>query len=135
MQHVRLLDPLVIERLTQVFEGLHPLEHLYPGSPAHFRSRWDRVLAALGVPATAGFTPGSIRGGGAVAAYNALVPMTDILWQMRLRSITTLEHYIQEVAALGALADLPPDTKDRIRLCSRCLPLVAPAAARSGDKR
>jgi hypothetical protein len=34
-------------------------------------------------------------------------PIADLLWLMRLRSQVTLESYLQEVAAMNALADLP----------------------------
>ena len=39
----------------------------------------------------------------------------DLLWLLRLRSQTTLETYLQEVAALNLFARLPPDARACIK--------------------
>ena len=68
------------------------------------------------MPSELGLTPGSLRGGGAVAAYRHGWHISDILWQMRLRHSVTLEHYLQEVAAVSVAAELPEQSRGRIRV-------------------
>ena len=51
-------------------------------------------------------TPGSARGGGAVASYRAGADLSGLLWSMRLESLQTLAYYLQEVAADTALTPL-----------------------------
>ena len=40
--------------------------------------------------------------------------VADILWRVRLKHMPTLEYYLQEVAALPALSEAPPDAKLRV---------------------
>ena len=114
VQHVLLRDPATIARLEAAFQDLMPRERLYAGSVGSYRKRWGKILDFLQVPATVRLTPGGLRGGGAVAAYRAGVPLPQIQWQMRLRQTHTLEHYIQEVAALTALSQLTPDSRRKV---------------------
>ena len=48
--------------------------------------------------------------------YRNEAPISSILWQMRLQHHRTLEHYLQEVAALNSLLTLPDVSKDFIRV-------------------
>ena len=48
--------------------------------------------------------------------YRNEAPISSILWQMRLRHQQTLEHYLQEVAALNSLLALSDVSKDYIRV-------------------
>ena len=48
--------------------------------------------------------------------YRNEAPISSILWQMRLQHQQTLEHYLQEVAALNSLLTLPDVSKDFIRV-------------------
>lgn len=118
IQHVGLKGVGLIRTLHRIFGSLQPTEPLYPFSASAFRRRWDKVLQALQVPKSIGFTPGCLRGGGAVQQYRADVPVASILWQMRLRNMQTLEHYLQEVAALNSLLCIPDKAKDYIRVLS-----------------
>lgn len=115
-QHASIRGKALIRYLTYTFGDLPPEAPLYPFSPSSFRRRWDRVLAGLQVPTAAGFTPGCLRGGGAVSMYRNEAPISSILWQMRLQHQQTLEHYLQEVAALNSLLTLPDVSKDFIRV-------------------
>ena len=45
-------------------------------------------------------TPGGLRGGFAVWAYRHGVPISEILWRLRLRNQSTLEAYLQETGTL-----------------------------------
>ena len=100
--------------LQRLIGGSPSEERLFDASASTFRRRWDFLLASLGVPATSRLTPGGLRGGGAVHLYQQNVPIQDLMWRMRLRSQSTLESYLQEVAAIGVLPSLPPAVLDKI---------------------
>jgi hypothetical protein len=118
-QHARVRGASVVSVLSKVFGHLDPQEPLFPGTAYIFRRRWDAVLLALDVPTSVRLTPGGVRGGGAVAAYHRDIPIADILWAMRLKHTTTLEHYLQEVAALNVLAAMPADAREAVAALSR----------------
>ena len=105
--------------MEQIFSSLSPSEPLYPFSQATFRNRWDLCMRKLGVPLRQ-FTPGGLRGGGAVAAYLKGTHISDILWKMRLKHQTTLEHYLQEVSAAVSLHSLSELSRARISLFVLC---------------
>ncbi|CAE7464969.1 unnamed protein product [Symbiodinium sp. CCMP2456] len=114
VQHVKLDDPQIVAFVSLIWEELDPNELLYPGSAGVYRRRWDRLLSLLGIPGYLGLTPGSLRGGGAVTAFNKGLGISDLLWRMRLRSATTLEYYLQETAAVSVLPRLPKKVRKRI---------------------
>eukprot|EP00439_Symbiodinium_sp_Y106_P044345 s5974_g5.t1 len=62
---------------------------------------WNVLLRHLDVPVGLRLTPGGLRGGGAVQRYRAGAAPSDLQWAMRLRHLGTLEHYLQEVAAIS----------------------------------
>ena len=64
------------------------------------------------------FTPGGLRGGGAVALYLKNKTIADVQWVMRLASQETLRYYLQETAALNSMMELSCDSRERIRICS-----------------
>ena len=64
-----LLMPLLLESWQHLQQG----DLLFPYSPAVFRRRWDAILQKLGVSSQHRLTPGSLRGGGAVAAHNEVL--------------------------------------------------------------
>ena len=113
VQHLSIRDKIVGVALQKIFCDLHPTETLYPFSHATFRSRWDLCMRKLGVPLRM-FTPGGLRGGGAVSAYLNGAHIEDVLWRMRLKHQTTLEHYLQEVSAAVSLNSLSQTAKSRI---------------------
>jgi len=69
-------------------------------------------------------TPASIRGGGAIVAYQKGEHIQDIMWRMRIQSQTTLEHYLQEMAADSIMTRLPEVSKHRIRSAALLFPLL-----------
>ncbi|CAE7319659.1 unnamed protein product, partial [Symbiodinium microadriaticum] len=72
---IKLGEAAVLPFLQQVWGDLRPGERLYPGSPAVYRRRWDRLLTVLGIPEGHGLTPASLRGGGAISAFHKVVVM------------------------------------------------------------
>ena len=101
-------------------------EPLYAGSPSSFRRRWDAILAALGVPKTIGLTPASMRAGGAITAYRTDEDIMKILWRMRLKSLQTFSHYLQEVGALSVFGELPFDCRLRIERAAELYSFLLP---------
>ena len=97
-------------------------ELIYGGSPSAFRSRWDRILAHLGVAKLHRLTPGSLRGGGAVWAHKSGIGISELMWKMRISHLPTLSHYLQEVTCLSVLPALPPGVRERILLLQIALP-------------
>ena len=52
------------------------------------------------------------------------------MWSLRLRSQQTLESYLQEVAAIGALRDLPADVRRRLYAFGAIFDHLFPGAIR-----
>ena len=104
-----------VRLLERAFGDLPQDVRLYPHSAHTYRNRWDKLLTALRIPSGSGFTPGGLRGGGAVHAYEDDVAIPDIMWRMRLKDVTSLAHYLQEVAVLMSLRSLPPDSQLRLK--------------------
>ena len=126
VQRIRVDDQRALSLIRAAFGDLEPAAKLFPLSPSAFRTRWDRCLHALGVRGLVSVTPGSVRGGGAVAANHQSIPIADIQWRLRLRHMATLEHYLQEVAALSALSGvITDDARFSIRVALQLYPFLA----------
>eukprot|EP00438_Fugacium_kawagutii_P001255 Skav223451 [mRNA] locus=scaffold350:925896:940241:- [translate_table: standard] len=135
VQHARINDRQAVELAVAAFGALEPDALLYPVAPATYRRRWDHLLTVLEIPKRAALTPGGLRGGGACLMYHNSVPVSDILWRMRLRHLATLEFYIQEAAATNIMQKLPRESRDKITSCSSMLPLLARAFTSSSSAR
>ena len=118
------LIPLLIE----TWQSLQPNEQLYPFSASVFRRRWDAALARLGVGLHHRITPGSLRGGGAVAAHKRGCSINDLLWKMRLQHQRTLGYYLQEMTAVSVLPLLTDDSRADIAVLQWLMPHLADAA-------
>jgi len=132
VQHAKITSASVVAALDSVFSGLQAGEPLYAGSPSSFRRRRDAILAALGVPKTLGLTPASMRSGGAITAYRADEDIVKILWRMRLKSLQTFSHYLQEVGALSVFGELPFDSRLRIERAAELYPVLLPGPSFPG---
>ncbi len=89
-----------------------------------FRRRWDAVLGSLEVPVNCGLTPGGLRGGGCVTAFQSGCDINRLLWKMRLRHQITLENYLQEVTASTLVASFSERTRRRIHGASSLYELL-----------
>ena len=58
--------------------------------------------------------PRGTQGGAAVMLYRRGEPVSNILWRLRLRSQTTLESYLQEMAANAVFTALRPEVRQRL---------------------
>lgn len=119
VQHLKIIAPSAVNLLQEVYSGVSGSEKLYHGSPSMFRHRWNLLLKWLCIPAEFRLTPAGLRGGGAIELYRGGEAIGNIQWRMRIRQQVTLEAYLQEVAAVSLLPDLPVSTADRIRAFSK----------------
>ena len=119
IQHLSIREMFVSHALENIFASLNQDEPLYPFSAATFRSRWDCVMSKLSLP-RAMFTPGGLRGGGAVASYFQGTNIADLLWRMRIKHMATLESYLQEVSAAISPNSVGPKARTRIALFCLC---------------
>lgn len=120
-QHSRISDAVTIAYLDSVF-GTLPRDHLlFNCSFSAFRSRWNKLFGALGVPTSErarGITPKSLRGSGASWLFHCAEDVTKLLWRGRWQSRRTLEHYFQDVMGQVLLADLSHDDRENVLLLS-----------------
>ena len=120
VQHLKIVNEYVVELLTLAFRDADRDEHLFHGSPQVYRQRWNFLLKLLHIDSSLRITPGGLRGGGAVAWYRRGGGISDLLWAMRLKNISTLESYLQEVSAISLLTDLSFDARHSLR-CAAAL--------------
>ncbi|CAE7824130.1 UVR8 [Symbiodinium sp. CCMP2592] len=126
-QHASVRDEAVVRACESLFGSASPDTALFPLSVQTFRRRWDQILDALEVPKSLGLTPGGVRGGAAVSAYHHGTPIYELLWQMRIQHIPTLQHYLQEMAAENVLGHLSSSSKRAITSAASCLPVFLAA--------
>ena len=100
VQHCKLNQEAIVRFVEKVLRPPNPGARIFEGSPSSFRRRWDFVMERIGVPKKIRIT---------VWCYRAGVPLTDLCWQMRISSVTTLGCCLKEVAAESVLAGLRPE--------------------------
>ena len=116
VQYASCRDSAVVKLLSETWQDSRPTDLLYGSSTTSFRRRWDALLLRLGIGREHRLTPGSLRGGGAVAAHKRGVGIADLLWHMRLQHQRTLYHYLQETTAASILPALSHESREKIRL-------------------
>ena len=81
VQHVVVVLPEKTAQFVQRVCGKLPrCASLFYGSPAVYRKRWDCLLERLGISQSFRLTPGSLRGGGAVATCPAGPGLESLLF-------------------------------------------------------
>ena len=119
IQHFKISDPRAMKLIIAAFSGKASSSRLFSLSPASYRKRWDTLLSSFNVPTSLHLTPGGLRGGGSVAAYRPGLPLSEIMWRMRLVSSSTLESYLQEVAAQSLLPRLDESVRRKVQSAAR----------------
>ena len=84
VQHISVQNDEANTFLDKVFRDCPKSDRLYACSGGAFRRRWDAVLRALCIPASVGLTPGGLRGGGCVHAFQTGADIPRLLWKMRI---------------------------------------------------
>ena len=116
-QHAVIRDPEAVRFLERALHRLDGEVRIFAFSPPTFRKRWDAVCGHIGVVSGGlGFTPASLRAGGATHLYQRGVPVSEIRWLLRHAGDSSTAHYIQEAAAALAAASLP---RDRVAILAR----------------
>ena len=132
VQHMRVTDRKASFLLSQIFRRLPMAQPLFGSTPYQYRKRWDLLLATLGLITQPPLTPGGLRAGSAVHHYRLGKPINDLMWMLRLRSQTTLESYIQEVASLNVLSKLDDRTRRSVFASASIFPCLAAQSAYQG---
>lgn len=114
VQHLKITNSTAVDYLNKVFSFALPDQPLYVGGAQHFRRRWEHVLKSLAVSPATHLTPGGLRGGGAVTHYREGGSISDLMWKMRLRNVSTLEAYLQELGAISILTQLSDTSRRRL---------------------
>lgn len=127
VQYVTVSDPVIVAFLASVWEHFDKDLKLYPGSSSGYRRRWDALLSGLGVQKFHRLTPASLRGGGCVSAHKRGLPISDLLWKMRLQHAKTLGYYLQETTAESILPSLSPECRSNISAARALLPFLLKA--------
>eukprot|EP00438_Fugacium_kawagutii_P031471 Skav222640 [mRNA] locus=scaffold10:352718:353311:- [translate_table: standard] len=115
VQHITISDRQFVLFLERVFQNVKKDERLYHCSPSSFRRRWDSILRALMIDHRFRLTPGGLRGGGCVHAFRQHGDLQLLLWQMRIKHLTTLENYLQEVMADSVVPAFDEPVRLRVR--------------------
>jgi hypothetical protein len=123
-QYASIENPVAIAVLEAIFGFSKPGELLWGASGSTLRKRWDTVCKALELPDKF-YTPGGLRGGGAVYFFQLTNNIELLMWRMRVQSRKTLEHYLQEVVAGTSIHKLPSECIKRIALLSQLWPKIA----------
>eukprot|EP00438_Fugacium_kawagutii_P006451 Skav204515 [mRNA] locus=scaffold3201:99100:106360:+ [translate_table: standard] len=132
VQHASFHDRTFLVFLEALFGNLDGSQRLFPASAHTFRRRWDRLLGALQIDSSIRLTPGGLRGGGAIAAFQHGLDVSTLMWRMRLRNQTTLESYLQEVVANTIMSDLSSESRATVKAAASLAPFyLADAAARA----
>lgn len=122
VQHAKVLDDAVIIFLDRLYGDAKANTPIYPGSAGAFRTRWNRLLLSLNVPLAFEITPAGLRAGGTVHLYRQGLPITDILWCLRLKNVETLQHYLQEISTQITMYDLPLVAKQAVNVFADAFP-------------
>ena len=115
VQHLSISEAEIVNFLEKIYRTSTGEERIFECTPSAFRRRWDAILKALLVPKEAALTPGGLRGGGCVHAFQNGVDLPHLLWKMRIKHLQTLESYLQECAASTVVSELPPASRNKIR--------------------
>ena len=125
VQHMKITDKLAKHLIRVVFLTVDYDQPLFSSTPYQYRKRWNIILETLVGSCKCKMTPGGLRGGSAVFHYRRGLPIGDLMWMMRLRSQSTLEHYLQEVAAANSLVVLSSAARSNISLMASIYPFLA----------
>lgn len=122
VQHCKIRDKAVVMFLEKFFADKKPNARVYAGSAGAFRTRWNKLLTALGISTEFHLTPAGLRAGGCVNLYQQGLPIMDLLWCLRLRNLETLQHYLQEISTQITMIDLPQAAKMNVSCFANLFP-------------
>ena len=98
-------DAVTVAWAEWLLAGLPKGWKIFPGGAPTFAKLFREALAQLDL-GSAGFTPASLRAGGATAMFMDEVPVETLRFRGRWTNTKTLEHYIQEGMACLQMSQL-----------------------------
>ncbi|CAE7365687.1 mok12, partial [Symbiodinium necroappetens] len=118
-QCVKVDQPQLVKLIRTAFYHLKADEKLWPRSGATLRARFQKLLAALGIPTNAvanvrDFDLASLRAGGATWLMGSSESPDLVRRRGRWVTLRVMEIYIQEVAAMMFLPRLEPELRQHI---------------------
>ena len=90
-QYTRIEGAAEVRYLEAAFGHMNPRAALLDLSTHLFRKPWGALTSAAGLRRNT-FTPGGMRGGGAVSFFRACRGIALLMWQMRVDDQSTLAH-------------------------------------------
>jgi hypothetical protein len=118
LQTVLIEDDLAVSWLEWLVTDLAEGARLFPSSGPKFRELLHLSLKDLGLSGL-GLTPGGLRPGGATFRFRKGEEISRLRFTGRWRSLQSLEHYIQEVAASMVLMNMPKRSLKLLQKLSR----------------
>ena len=134
VQHMKISDRNAVKILSKIYSNFEASRILYFGTPSQYRRRWDFLLRSFRVGADIKLTPGGLRGGFAVWGYRKGIPITEILWRLRLRNQSTLESYLQETGTLTVYSLLSRESRLKIEQASSLFVYLHAALSSQGGE-
>ena len=115
-QHARCSDHAVVRLMDVVFGDLAPTEPIAPFGASGFRTRWNYIFRALGVPLSRApgglnLTPACLWGSGAIDFYMVTEDIPRVFWRSTWRQASSAERYLLAAAASTVLSSLPPASR------------------------
>ena len=123
IESVAIDDAMLRRLLGVVLAGLPADARICPVGPPEFRRLFRGLLVLLGI-ADLGFTPYSLRRGGATEDFFIHGSLDRCLFRGRWNSLQTARLYIQTGRALATRAALPPAARRRCADLATLLPFL-----------
>ena len=118
-QSLKVDQPQLVDVIAFAFGELSPSASLWPFSGSTLRSRFKKLLSAIGLPeraveGTRDFDLASLRAGGATWLMGATEAPDMVRRRGRWVSNKVMEIYVQEVSAMLYLPRLSPEQREHI---------------------
>jgi hypothetical protein len=106
-------DPCCIAWVSWLCARLPSTWRIYTGTQIQFANMFRELVGILGLDGC-GFTPASLRAGGATHMFMDGTPIDRLKFLGRWRALQSLEHYIQEAISCLVLCRLEQREADKI---------------------
>ena len=123
VQSVVIHDPLVIACAHRALKFSQPRDLICGDGTAGFTARFHQILDALSI-GHIGYTPGSMRGGGAISQLKMGTPVGEIMFKGRWECLKTVCIYLQEGAAAMAASRIAFNSLSTIRELADLAPVL-----------
>jgi len=111
LQSAVIRDKPLLRALTLVCGGLPANVAICPGGVRGFTQRFDLLARALRIDDL--FSPGGLRGGGAIHFFAHTPNLGELQFAGRWEASSSLRHYLQHVLSVEAWLDMSAVAKQR----------------------